>query len=154
MLKEFDVSDLPLATSPMNPYSKLREDDGPVMTNPTLYRCLVGKLNYLTYTQPDLYFSIFVLSQYMHNPTLSYYLAALRVLKYLSLDPGQGILLSSNPYFSLLAFCDADRAACKESRISISGFFVALGGAPISWKSKKQVSISLSSVEAEYQSMR
>uniref|UniRef100_A0A1S3ZP13 Uncharacterized protein n=1 Tax=Nicotiana tabacum TaxID=4097 RepID=A0A1S3ZP13_TOBAC len=73
---------------------------------------------------------------------------------YLRANSAQGIFLSADPSFDLLAFCDADWAACRDSRRSMSGFFITLGGAPISWKSKKQVSISLSSAEAEYRSMR
>ncbi|XP_070025827.1 secreted RxLR effector protein 161-like [Nicotiana sylvestris] len=84
----------------------------------------------------------------------SHFTAALRVLKYLSSDLGQGILLSAEPSFSLLVLCDVDWASFKDSRRSISGFFITLGQPPISWKSKKQVSISLSSAEAEYRSMR
>ncbi|XP_019225782.1 PREDICTED: uncharacterized protein LOC109207339 [Nicotiana attenuata] len=135
MLNEFDVSHLPRATSPLDPYCKLQSDDGPLMDNPTLYRHLVGKLNYLTNTCPDLSFVVLTLSQYMQRPCRTHFFAALRVLKYLSADPGQGILLSSTPDFFLLAFCDVDWASCKDTRRS------------------KQVSISLSSAEAEYRSM-
>ncbi|XP_019244609.1 PREDICTED: uncharacterized protein LOC109224487 [Nicotiana attenuata] len=154
MLNEFEVSHLPRVTSPLDPSSKLQADDGKPLHNPTVYRHLVGKLNYLTNTRPDLSFAVLTLSQYMQRPCLSHFNAALLVLKYLSSDPGQGILLSATPSFSVLAFCDADWASCKDSRRSVSGFFITLGGAPISWKSKKQVSISLSSAEAEYRSIR
>ncbi|XP_070032876.1 uncharacterized mitochondrial protein AtMg00240-like [Nicotiana tomentosiformis] len=149
MLKEFDVSHLPCVTSPLDPCSKLQAENGPLMDNPTIYRHLVGKLNYLINTRPNLSFAVLTLSQYMQCPCLSHFFAALRVLKYLSVDPGQGIFLSAKPYFSLLAFCDADWASCKDTCRSVSGFFITLGGSPISWKSKKQVSISLSSAEAE-----
>ncbi|XP_070024916.1 secreted RxLR effector protein 161-like [Nicotiana sylvestris] len=84
----------------------------------------------------------------MQRPCLSHYSAAQRVLRYLRTDPLQGVLLSSHPSFDLLAFCDADWATCRDSRRSMSGFFITLGGAPISWKSKKQASITLSSAEA------
>ncbi|XP_019239733.1 PREDICTED: uncharacterized protein LOC109219712 [Nicotiana attenuata] len=154
MLNEFEVSHLGRVTSPLDPSSKLQADDGRPLQNPTVYQHLVGKLNYLTNTRPDLSFAVLTLSQYMQKPCLSHFTTALRVLKYLSSDPGQGILLSAAPSFSLFAFCDADWASCKDSRRSVSGFFITLGGAPISWKSKKQISISLSSAEAEYRSMR
>ncbi|XP_019227760.1 PREDICTED: uncharacterized protein LOC109209047 [Nicotiana attenuata] len=81
----------------------------------------------------------------LEDPTVYRHLvAALRVLRYLRADPSQGIFFSADPSFDLIAFCDADWAACRDSRRSVSGFFITLGGAPISWKSKKQISISLS----------
>ncbi|XP_019236610.1 PREDICTED: uncharacterized protein LOC109216853 [Nicotiana attenuata] len=134
MFQEFDVSHLPRVSSPLDPALKLQADDGEYLQNPTLFRHVVGKLNYLTNTRPDLSFAVLTLSQYMQKPCVSHLSTALRVLKYVSSDPGKGILL--------------------DSRRSVSGFFITLGGAPISWKSKKQISISLSSAEAEYRSMR
>nr|XP_016511714.1 PREDICTED: uncharacterized mitochondrial protein AtMg00810-like [Nicotiana tabacum] len=141
-------------SSPLDPYAKLHADLGAPMNNPTIFFHLVGKLNYLTNTRPDLSFAVLCLSQYMQQPTFPHFSATLRVLRYLRSDPSQGIFLSANPSFDLLAFCDADWASCRDSRRSVSEFFVTLGGAPISWKSKKQVFVSLSSAEAEYHSMR
>lgn len=131
LLQEFDCSGAQVS-SPLDPYSKLVADDGPLLSNPTIYRHLVGKLNYLTYTRPDLSFVVFILSQFMRQPRESYFFAALRVLWYLHTDPGQGIRLSSDPLFELMAFCDADWASCWDSCRSISGYFITLGGAPVS----------------------
>ncbi|XP_019251266.1 PREDICTED: uncharacterized protein LOC109230196 [Nicotiana attenuata] len=153
LLQEFDYSGATV-TSSLDPSCKLHADAGPFLANPTVYRHLVGKLNFLTNTRPDLCFAVLSLNQYMQRPCTSHFSAAMRVLRYLSRDPGQGILLSSKPSFDLLAFCDADWASCKESRRSISGFFITLDGAPISWKYKKQVFVSLSSAEAKYRTMR
>ncbi|KAI3524445.1 hypothetical protein L1887_03100 [Cichorium endivia] len=66
----------------------------------------------------------------------------------------QALHLNNKSDFKMEAFCDSDRAACPLTRRSVSGFFITLGGSPISCKSKKQVTVSLSSAEAEYRSMR
>ncbi|XP_070004838.1 uncharacterized mitochondrial protein AtMg00810-like [Nicotiana sylvestris] len=121
MLQEFDVSHLPLVSSLLDLALKLQADDGEYLQNPTIFRYLVGKLNYLTNTRLDLSFVVLTLNQYMQKPYVSHFSAALRVLKYLSSDPVQGILLSVEASFSLLAFCDADWASCKDSRRSVSG---------------------------------
>lgn len=70
------------------------------------------------------------------------------------MDNFQGILLNNDPTFNIEAFCDSDWAACPITRRSVSGFFILFGNVPVSWKSKKQTTVSLSSAKAEYRSMR
>nr|XP_009775834.1 PREDICTED: uncharacterized protein LOC104225681 [Nicotiana sylvestris] len=68
--------------------------------------------------------------------------------------PTLGIFLSNDPSYKVIAYCDLDWAACPNSRRSVSGYLVLFRGCPISWKSKKQTTVSLSSAEAECRSLR
>ena len=85
--------------------------------------------------------------------------AAYRILKYLKKTPGQGLFLFANLELKFKANCDADWAACPDTRRSISGFCVFLSESLISWKCKKQQAVSrsmaivISVVESEYRSM-
>lgn len=127
---------------------------GDLLSDPTTYRRLIGKLNYLTNTRPDLAYSVQHLSQFMSSPCKAHMEATVHVLQYLKSKPDQGILMNSTSSTQLQAFCDFDWASCPQTRHLVSGFFVMLGDSPISWKSKKQTTIALSSAEAEYRSMR
>lgn len=89
----------------------------------------------------------------MKAPCVAHWKAALRVVRFLNGTPGQGILLKSDPDLTRTIYCDADWGACPLSRRSLSAFVVMLGGSPISWKTKKQKTVSHSSAEAEYRSM-
>ncbi|XP_070002111.1 secreted RxLR effector protein 161-like [Nicotiana sylvestris] len=113
-----------------------------------------GKLNYLTNTRPDISYSVQRLIQYMQSPREPHLKVAYHVLRYLKGDPNLGIFLSNNKDYRVRAFCDSDWAACPNSRKSVSGYVELLGDGPISWKSKKQHTISLSSTEAEYRAAR
>ncbi|XP_020272445.1 uncharacterized protein LOC109847624 [Asparagus officinalis] len=125
----------------------------PIFSEPTRYRRLVGKLIYLTLTRPELNYSVHILAQFMQNPSQAHWDAVMRVLRYLKGNPGQGIYLRANASMTLEAYCDADWASCPISRRSLTAYFVFLGGSPISWKTKKQDTVSRSSAEAEYRAM-
>ncbi|XP_047258785.1 uncharacterized mitochondrial protein AtMg00810-like [Capsicum annuum] len=79
--------------------------------------------------------------------------AALHLLRYLKGSPGFGLFFSDSPDLTLRVFCDSDWASCPDSRCSVTGFCVLLGDSLISWKSKKQPVVSLSSTESEYLSL-
>ncbi|KAL9225842.1 hypothetical protein vseg_001721 [Gypsophila vaccaria] len=117
------------------------------------YRRLVGKLIYLTLTRPDICYSVHILAQFMQTPTQSHWDAVLRVVRYIKGSPGQGIFLRANMPLVLEAYCDSDWSSCPISRRSLSAYFIFLGGSPISWKTKKQTTVSRSSAEAEDRAM-
>jgi len=93
------------------------------------------------------------LSQFLQAPQIPHMLAAIHVLRYLSAVPDLGILLSNSSDCSLIAYADSDWATCAQSRRSITGYYITLGGCPISWKSNKQPTIFLSSAEVEYRAL-
>lgn len=114
---------------------------------------MIGRLIYLTITRPNITYTVNTLAQFMSNPKECHYQAAIKLLKYLKGTCGQGILLSANSTFKLNAYCDADWGACQITRWSITGFCITLGDSLITWKSKKQSTVSRSSAEAEYRVM-
>ncbi|KAI3521421.1 hypothetical protein L1887_10887 [Cichorium endivia] len=128
-----------------------KDDD--LLENVTEYQKLVGKLIYLTNTRPDISFTVQTLSQFMHAPRKSHLKIAVRVLRYLKLCPGKGILMSKSDELVLTAWADADWAKCVNSRRSVTGYCLFLGNSLISWKSKKQSTISRSSTESEYRAL-
>ncbi|GJS25459.1 uncharacterized mitochondrial protein-like protein [Tanacetum coccineum] len=140
-------------TFPMEPNIKLDKGEDDVRVDASKYRRLVGRLLYLQATRPDLAYSVNVLSQFVSDPRQMHMEAAMRVLRYLKATPGQGIFFPKEGGTDLVAYCDADWMGCSLTRRSRTGHVLLLGGAPISWKSKKQSVVSRSSAEAEYRAM-
>ena len=141
-------------TCPLDNTVKLHLDEGALFHNSTLYRQIVGKLNFLTNTRPDLAFAVQHLSQFMLTPRISHYQAVQHVLRYLKGQPNLGILLHKAQDSRLEAYCDSDLAAYSHTRKFVSGYVIFFGKSIISWKSRKQGTIALSSAEAEYRSLR
>ncbi|XP_031275380.1 uncharacterized protein LOC116133837 [Pistacia vera] len=128
-------------------------ENDPPLEDLTKYQRLVGRLIYLTMTRPNISYAVHILSQFMHGPKQSHMDATIKVLKYLKGCPGLGLLFPRDKELVVTAHCDSDWATCPMTRKSLTGFCIKLGGALVSWKTKKQSTISLSSAEAEYRAM-
>lgn len=84
----------------------------------------------------------------MQDPNVSNLEATLRVIRYVKREPGKSILMSSELVHNLIGFCDSDWDGCVETRKSVLGFCILLGRSGISWKVKKQNTVSKSSVKS------
>ncbi|KAI0505062.1 hypothetical protein KFK09_016019 [Dendrobium nobile] len=141
----------PLPT-PITPRSiQSREPDSNLL-HPPNYRSIVGSLQYLTITRPDLAFATNQLCQHMHNPQPTHVHALKRTLRYLQGTLNYGLPLCRGD-LTLQTFADADWASDSADRKSVSGFCTFLGKNLISWSVKKQITVAKSSTEAEYRAL-
>ena len=152
VLHRFNMENSKPAKTPCCPNVLLTPFDGYVLPDPSEYRSMVGAPQYLTFTRPDLAFSVHHLCQFMHHPTTSHLEATKRVLRYVRGILHFGIHLAPGP-LTFSAFSDADWDGDPIDKKSTTGMLVFLGSSPISWSSKKQSIVSCSSTEAEYRAL-
>ena len=96
LLRDSGISTFKKVVTPLPLNLKLHSTDAPLYSNPTHYRSLVGKLNFLTHTRPNLAFTVQTLSQFMQHPTKAHYKALTHTLNYLASTVGRGILLKAS----------------------------------------------------------
>ena len=139
----------PMATPMITNCKKIdtSEDDE---ADTTLYRQLVGSLMYLVNTRPDICFAVNTMSQFMCEPRKVHWVAAKHILRYLQGTVDYGLDYRQGDGVRLVGYTDSDWAGCASDRKSTSGCCFGLGSAVVSWFSRKQQSVALSSAEAEY----
>jgi histone deacetylase 1/2 len=119
----------------------------------TRYRSVVGGLQYLTLTRPDLSFAVNKVCQYLHEPRSSHWSAVKRILRYVRHTLDGGLRFRSSPSTLLSAFSDADWAGSADDRRSTGGYAIFYGGNLIAWSARKQATVSRSSTESEYKAL-
>ena len=155
VLKRFDMENSRTVSTPLPKGIQLKsgtEDER--IPDPSIYQSIIGSLMYVTTgTRPDLSYTISFLSQFSACPTEQHLKAAKHVLKYLNHTKTIGLDFPYRNTKAIDVYVDADYAACLDSRRSYSGYTVLFNGSCISWCSKKQKSVSVSTTEAEYVAM-
>lgn len=157
LLVRFNMQDCKPRTTPCE--QKLNYSvDANMFSDVKKYREAVGSLIYLsTCTRPDLSFVVSRLSQYFTNPTEEHWATVKQVLRYLkgTVDKELCYQKSDTDKMEIQAYSDADWAADATDRRSTTGYCVCLkeNGPVVSWKTKKQPTVALSTCEAEYMAL-
>ena len=153
LLKRTHMAEAKPCKSPMSTTCHLSATEGAKFSDPSLYRQVVGSLQYLAFTRPDLSFSIHKVSKFMHNPLEPHWQAVKRILRYLKHTISTGLFLHKSPTSAIQAFSDSDWAGDRDDRRSIGAYCIFMGTNLISWRCKQQLTVARSSTEAEYKSL-
>lgn len=152
VLARFGMEETNAVRNPIVSGTKLKKDEHGERVDETMFKQLVGSLMYLTVTKPDLMYGVCLISRFMANPRMSHWLAAKRILIYLKGTTEFGIFYkrSESNSMKLTTFTDSDYAGDLDDRRSTSGYVFLMANGEISWASKKQLIVALSTTEAEY----
>ncbi|XP_025817673.1 uncharacterized protein LOC112894247 [Panicum hallii] len=152
ILERADMQDCRPCSTSVDTNGKLSAASGTTLSadDASSYRSIVGALQYMTMTRPDIQFAVQQACLYMHAPTTDHQALVKRILRYIRGTSSLGLHLCRSSKLDLVAFSDADWAGCPDTRRSTSGFCIFLGDAMVSWSSKRQTTVSRSSAEAKY----
>nr|GFC67499.1 retrovirus-related Pol polyprotein from transposon TNT 1-94 [Tanacetum cinerariifolium] len=153
ILKRFGMDSCDQVDTPMVDRLKLDEDPLGIHVDQTRFRSMVGSLMYLTASRPDLVFAVCICARYQASPTKKHLEALKRIFWYLRGTINWGLWYPKDTIMTLTAYADVDHAGCQDTRRSTSGSAQFLENKLVSWSSKKQRSIAISTTEAEYIAM-
>ncbi|KAG8472009.1 hypothetical protein CXB51_036953 [Gossypium anomalum] len=131
----------------------LSQHVGSAVENTSDYRSIVGALQYVVITRPDIVFAINRVCQFMHEPLDQHFNAVKRILRYLRNTMDYGLHFTRANSLDLVGYSGADWGTDVDDRRSITGFCVFLGGNPIAWGSNKQQVVSRSTAKVEYRGL-
>lgn len=144
LLSEAGMLGCKLCDAPVDPKYKLKEDDDNKLLDVGRYQWLVGKLMYLASTYPNISFAVSLVSQFMHASTIVHLEVAYRILRYLK-DLGLGLLYTANNALWVKTYTNANWAGLVLDWRSTSGYCMFIIGNLVTWRSKKQLVLKLSS---------
>jgi hypothetical protein len=150
LLKRFGMKDAKPAKTPMGTDGHVDLNKGGKSVDQKAYRSMIGSLLYLCASRPDIMLSVYMCARYQSDPKECHLVAVKRILRYLVATPCFGIWYPKGSTFDLIGYADSNYAGCKVDRKSTLGTCQFLGRSLVSWSSKKQTSVALSTAEAEY----
>jgi hypothetical protein len=149
-LTEYWMTGCKLISIPLEQNVKLSADEGDLVEDTTMYKRILGNLIYMTITRPDLSYAIGVVSQFMQTPRKSHLDAVRRILRYIKHTLQCGIFYEAKSQLQVHGYTNANWVGNVLDRRSTSGFMFSFGSGVVSWSSKKQPIVALSSTEIEY----
>ncbi|XP_023753604.1 uncharacterized mitochondrial protein AtMg00810-like [Lactuca sativa] len=149
LLKKYPMDNYSSPKVPMVFGYKISTDSSRESVDHKTYRGMIGSLMYLTASRPDIVFATGLCARYRADPKVSHMTVVKQILRYLKGSKALGLWYPAANDFILQAFTDADHVECRLDRKSTSGGCQFLVGTLISWSSRKQNCVSLSTVEAE-----
>jgi hypothetical protein len=150
MLKKFGMKDAKGISTPMGTNGSLVSDTSGNMVDQKMYWSIIRNLLYVTVSRLDVMFSVCMCAIFQASSRESYLNATKRILRYLKYTQNVRLWYPKGAKFKLIGYSDSDYAGCKVERRSTSGTCQLLGRSLVLWSSKKQNSVALSTVEAEY----
>ena len=150
--KKFGMENSKPVSTPIDPSTKLtKTTDDEQSVDQQLYQSAIGSLLYLSGgTRPDITFSVSNLAKFSAKPYKQHWTAIKHVMRYLKGTINFGILYTKQESEDFVAYSDADWAGDLDDCKSTSGYLFKISGGAVSWRSKKQSSVALSTAEAEY----